>query len=48
MKFEPFYSLILMLREKIITRESFIYEWGLCQWAQRKAVSEEEERNSRN
>jgi len=42
MKFKPFKLLILMLRENEITRESFIYEWGLCQWAQRKAVPEEE------
>jgi len=40
MKYEPFYLLILMLRENKITRESFIYEWTQCQWAQRKTEPE--------
>ena len=37
MKYEPFYSLIIKLRENEITRERFIYEWAQCQCAQRRA-----------
>jgi len=36
MYFKPFHLLILKLRESKITRERFIYEWGLCQWAQER------------
>jgi len=42
MKYESFYSLIIKLRENEITRERFIYEWGLYQGAQRKSEPKEE------